>query len=185
VRRVLAATLLVAVGWAAPAAAQHSITWWTVDGGGSATTNGGGHLLAGTIGQHDAGTSTGGVYSVRGGFWRGGHTLVAVEEDEADAGTDGGVIPMTFGLHAAVPNPIVRSSTVGFDLPTPRFVRMRVYDATGRVARTLVEGPLAAGRHQHAWDGADDRGLPVPAGLYFLRLDTDEEHATRKVTVLR
>lgn len=181
---VAVASCWVAALIAAPAWAQYSITWWTVDGGGTSVTGGGGYLVAGTIGQPDAGTMSGGVYTLSGGFWRGGQPTVGVDDDVEDAGTNG-EIPIAFALHGAVPNPVVRGARVAFDLPASRDVRMRVYDTNGRVVRTLVEGSLKAGRHQHAWDGVDDRGLPLAAGIYFLRLDTDRERATRKVTVLR
>ncbi len=49
-------------------AAPFSIPWWTVDGGGG-TSLGGGFAVSGTIGQPDAGTLSGGSYTIRGGFW--------------------------------------------------------------------------------------------------------------------
>ena len=44
------------------------IPWWTVDGGGGASA-GGGYALSGTVGQPDAGTMSGGQYTLAGGFW--------------------------------------------------------------------------------------------------------------------
>jgi flagellar hook assembly protein FlgD len=44
-----------------------------------------------------------------------------------------------------------------------------VFDALGRRVRTLVDGPLAAGRHEIAWDGRDGRGVDAPAGVYLVR----------------
>ena len=55
---------------AAPALAQFSIPWFTVDGGGG-TSTGGTFTLSGTIGQHDAGTHTGGAFQCLGGYWGG------------------------------------------------------------------------------------------------------------------
>ena len=53
-------------------AASFALSWWTVDGGGHWTSEGGGYSFTGTIGQPDAGTLTGGVYTLGGGFWHGG-----------------------------------------------------------------------------------------------------------------
>jgi hypothetical protein len=50
--------------------ASFSIPWWTVDGGGG-TSTGGVFSLSGTIGQPDASSSSGGAYTVKGGFWGG------------------------------------------------------------------------------------------------------------------
>jgi hypothetical protein len=47
-----------------------TLDWWTVDGGGATFSNGGSYSLGGTIGQPDAGTSSGGgTYTLDGGFW--------------------------------------------------------------------------------------------------------------------
>lgn len=71
---VVVATLLLAFS-AAVAAAQtggmFDLSWNTVDGGGGTSSTGGNFSLGGTIGQPDAGVSSGGVYTVSGGFWPG------------------------------------------------------------------------------------------------------------------
>jgi hypothetical protein len=48
-----------------------SLKWWTVDGGGATFSTGGSYHLGGTIGQPDAGPSSGGTYTLVGGFWGG------------------------------------------------------------------------------------------------------------------
>jgi hypothetical protein len=54
---------------AAAASAQfYSIDWHTTDGGGG-TSTGGVYSVSGTIGQHDAGAMSGGIFSLTGGFW--------------------------------------------------------------------------------------------------------------------
>ena len=56
----------------APVSAQsgggYDLTWNTIDGGGMFST-GGAYSLGGTIGQADAGTMSGGGYTLSGGFW--------------------------------------------------------------------------------------------------------------------
>ncbi len=49
-------------------AQNYSIDWHTIDGGGG-VSSGGGYSVAGTIGQPDAGTMTGGNWTLAGGFW--------------------------------------------------------------------------------------------------------------------
>jgi len=51
-------------------AQNYSIDWYTIDGGGG-TSSGGSFSLSGTIGQPDAGTLSGGDYTLLGGFWAG------------------------------------------------------------------------------------------------------------------
>jgi len=49
-------------------AQDFSIDWFTIDGGGGAST-GGVYSVTGTVGQPDAGSMSGGNYSIDGGFW--------------------------------------------------------------------------------------------------------------------
>jgi hypothetical protein len=65
----LAALLLLAGGVLAWPDAPYDASWNTVDGGGVTLSIGTGYTLGGTIGQPDAGSSSGGPYSLAGGFW--------------------------------------------------------------------------------------------------------------------
>ena len=67
---VIAVTLLGVVS--ASALGGYTLDWWTVDGGGAMFSSNGSYSLGGTIGQPDAGISTGGTYTLSGGFWGGG-----------------------------------------------------------------------------------------------------------------
>lgn len=58
--------------------------------------------------------------------------------------------------------------------------RLRVYDLTGRLVRTLG---AAAGAS--AWDGRDDSGLRLGPGVYFVRADGPAGSGTRKITLIR
>jgi hypothetical protein len=75
-----ALTVAPAVSHAAPAASSGSydLSWWTVDGGGATFSTGGSYSLGGTIGQPDAGTSSGGTYTLVGGFWPGAEGVVPI-----------------------------------------------------------------------------------------------------------
>jgi hypothetical protein len=63
----LSAALLVS-GAHVASGQSYSIDWFTIDGGGG-TSTGGVYRLSGTIGQPDAGTMSGGPYTLVGGFW--------------------------------------------------------------------------------------------------------------------
>ena len=54
------------------AANGYTLSWWTVDGGGGTFSTGGAYALGGTSGQPDAGATSGGSYTLVGGFWGGG-----------------------------------------------------------------------------------------------------------------
>ena len=60
-----------------------------------------------------------------------------------------------------------------------------VYDVSGRRIRTLAQETLAAGTHARGWDGRDDQGNGVAAGIYLVKLETGEKVLTEKVVRIR
>jgi hypothetical protein len=87
-------------------------------------------------------------------------------------------------LVGADPNPFRPDTEVSFVVPGPGRARLRVFDVTGRLVRTLLDSPLDAGAHQVRWSGEDDRGARAASGVYFLRLDTPAGSSSRKVVML-
>jgi len=88
-------------------------------------------------------------------------------------------------LAPARPNPSGDATLLRFVLPRPGPVRVEVVDALGRRVRRLLSGVLGAGPGQVAWDGRDERGGRVAAGIYWARLEAGGEAATRKLIRLR
>ncbi len=94
--------------------------------------------------------------------------------------------PAVTALLAPRPNPFNPATLLRYDLASPQRVRLNLYDASGRLVRTLVDGPREAGRHETVWRGEDARGRRVAAGVYFARLETGRDGAsTRKLTLLK
>jgi flagellar hook assembly protein FlgD len=92
--------------------------------------------------------------------------------------------PLTFRLHQNAPNPFRPATTIRFDLPRRGPVSLRVYDVAGRLVRSLVDGsPLEAGRHEAVWDGRNESGRSVGAGLYFYRLQAGSLSETRRMVL--
>jgi hypothetical protein len=87
------------------------------------------------------------------------------------------------GLHTR-PNPLTTSTMIAVELETPGRATLRVYDATGRAIRTLVDRPAAAGRFEVVWDGRVESGARAPAGVYLLTLRVGDMEVHRKVAVL-
>lgn len=83
------------------------------------------------------------------------------------------------------PNPFGQATSIRFDLLAGASVRVDVIDTAGRRVATLVDGYQGAGLHSVIWDGKDSSDRPVAAGTYFVRISTDEEVLSRKMTVLR
>ncbi len=88
-------------------------------------------------------------------------------------------------LAGAVPNPTLGSAVVEFGLPRPARASLTVYDLAGRRVRSVLDDVTrSGGYHAVVWDGNDDAGRRVPAGVYVLRLQVDSVTRTRKLTLL-
>ena len=83
-------------------------------------------------------------------------------------------------LHQSYPNPARRAVTVPLEVPVEGPVRLLLYDALGRQVRTLVDGPLAPGRHEVQVDVSD-----LASGVYHYRLRAGDAHASGRMTVVR
>ncbi len=84
----------------------------------------------------------------------------------------------------ASPNPFSASTSIPFRLPRAESVRIRVFDVAGRAVATLHDGLLSEGSHHAVWDGRDDHGRRMPAGLYMARLETAETATVTRMVLL-
>jgi hypothetical protein len=82
------------------------------------------------------------------------------------------------------PNPFRSSLRINCSLLTPNS-SLRVFDAQGRLIRTLHPSPPAPSPLSISWDAIDSRGLPVPAGIYFITATSGSTTETRPVTLVR
>jgi hypothetical protein len=105
-------------------------------------------------------------------------TLTPVDVDER-RGEHG------FHLGEFWPHPITDVSTLSFSIPRTEQVRLTIYDLAGRRIRTLLDLPLVAGEHRTTWDGCDETGRHVAAGLYLVCIAGRDQIATRKALVVQ
>jgi hypothetical protein len=83
------------------------------------------------------------------------------------------------------PNPFAKSSVIRFALARGGEVKLRIYDLSGRLIRTLVNGPMEAGWHQRVWDGRSDGGERAVPGVYFSRLDAPQGMRSSKMVMIK
>ena len=96
-----------------------------------------------------------------------------------------GVIPNSFMLHNAYPNPFNPSTLIKYDLPEDTFVEINIYNMVGRHVRTILNNKISAGRKSIIWDGTNSFGQSVSAGTYFYSIKTDYYFETKKIILLK
>jgi hypothetical protein len=119
---------------------------------------------------------------------------MAASEDGADAPLSLGSIRTTLPPHATVqaprvlparPNPFAQGTDLSYFLPAAGRADLRLYDVRGRLVRVLRSGASAAGTQTVRWDGRDDRGQSVGAGIYFVRLEASGVVSSDRILRLR
>jgi len=88
---------------------------------------------------------------------------------------------------AAFPSPAISHVRVRLGVPSSEsgYYSVDVFDVRGRLVRGLAEGRLDAGYHVLSWDSADERGLHVSSGIYFIKVTGERGCLSSKVLILR
>lgn len=87
---------------------------------------------------------------------------------------------------SAYPNPFSKLTSVSFSMEQrAERIELEIFNAAGQLVKSFDPLPHAPGPMQVSWDGTDDHGNAVPAGVYIVSLQSDKIIATAKVTVLR
>ena len=128
--------------------------------------------------------NVGSGFSARQSFRYQGGDIVTVVENAALT-----KLPRDFALEQNYPNPISLSrevmTVIRIDLPRAGQVSLQVFNLLGQSVRNLLDAEMSPGYHRMIWDGKDDRGNRVPAGVYFYQLDAGKVNLTRKLVVIR
>ena len=75
---------------------------------------------------------------------------------------------------------------IAFEIPVQTAVSLRVYDMSGHLVKVLLDGQVfAKGLHEEAWNGRDESGRVVAAGVYFYRLEAGEYSQTKPMALVK
>jgi hypothetical protein len=103
-----------------------------------------------------------------------GHAIKLIAEAPQTGVSEPDVSTLTTNLRplAVAPNPFTGCTRILWQLAADARVDLKIYDAAGRVRRTLASGAYRAGSYALDWNGADDAGRSLAYGIYFVRLAT-------------
>jgi hypothetical protein len=90
-----------------------------------------------------------------------------------------------FVLYKPAPNPFVRAIEIKFSIPKQSDIKFKIYDAAGRLVKTLIDGEINKGYHTVVWDGKDEDFRVVSSGIYFVKIDYQNEVYTEKVLFIK
>ncbi len=128
----------------------------------------------GTFDLFDFGETTDEVILAVVKFTPGGVTSYQYGTEEIPAAVGDPLVSRPFALLPGMPNPLVSQGTVQLQVNREQNVTVRVIDPAGRQVRELSHGIQAEGTHALVWDGTDDSGRRLPAGVYFVRAEGED-----------
>jgi hypothetical protein len=102
----------------------------------------------------------------------------SVEEDQP-------LVPSGYVLEQNYPNPFNPTTQILFSLPSNERVTLTIYNLLGQKIAALVDGVMSAGSHVVTWNGRDSRGLQLPSGVYFYRLESPGFVAAKRMLMLK
>lgn len=112
-----------------------------------------------------------GDFGTPGGAW----------DDTLSTINDNGIgLPNEFVLYPAYPNPFNPTTTIQFSVETQHAVSLHIFDITGRLVKTVVNGKLVSGEHIVKWNASNQ-----PSGMYFVKLSMGSQQQTQKVILLK
>ncbi len=88
--------------------------------------------------------------------------------------------PEKFSLSQNYPNPFNPTTTISYSLDKKTNVKLQIFDITGGLVETLVNGSNHAGNHTVTWDASN-----IASGIYFYQITADGQSITRKMTLLK
>jgi hypothetical protein len=98
---------------------------------------------------------------------------------------DGEFLPTVFALHQNYPNPFNPTTQIKYDLPEDANVKITIYDIMGRSIRPLVNSNQTAGYRSIRWDGKNNMGEGVSAGMYIYTIQAGKFRQTKKMVLLK
>lgn len=100
-------------------------------------------------------------------------------------GNESNTTPLVTALLGNHPNPFNPDTRISFSLSSNNRVELHIYNIKGQLVKTLLDSWLNADYHDVPWNGTDNNGNPVPSGIYFYRLQTEDYNATRKMILMK
>lgn len=91
----------------------------------------------------------------------------------------------SYSLDQNYPNPFNPSTRIGFSVPSRSMVSIGIYDAAGKLVRTLVNTYLQSGKYEIEWNGSDDYGRNLSSGIYYYKMNSEDFSHTKKMVLLK
>ncbi len=88
-------------------------------------------------------------------------------------------------LNPNYPNPFNPTTTISYSLSKSQKVKINVYNVKGQLVKALVNGQQNMGRNTVVWNGKTDKNKPAGSGIYFIKMEAENQRFIRKALLLK
>ncbi|MBK8552335.1 MAG: T9SS type A sorting domain-containing protein [Ignavibacteria bacterium] len=103
-----------------------------------------------------------------------------INDDVSGIRNISGESPETFVLYQNYPNPFNPSTKIKFDITKNSFVKLSVYDMTGKEIEVLVNERLNTGVYEFTWNAKN-----ISSGIYFYRIESENQTLNKSMLFLK
>lgn len=93
--------------------------------------------------------------------------------------------PLVVSLGNPMPNPFNPRITISFHVGQANHVDLNIYDLGGRLIKQLAAQEFEAGRYTEPWDGRNEKGSLMPAGVYLVRIQSGSTTDSKKIILVK
>jgi hypothetical protein len=94
-------------------------------------------------------------------------------------------IPKSISLNQNYPNPFNPTTTISFDLNQRTNISLDIFNLNGQFIINLISGNYGPKHYSVIWNGKNNRGRVVPAGMYLYTLSNGSERVSQKMLFLK
>ena len=98
-------------------------------------------------------------------------------------GVAGSPMPLFRWQLTCAPNPVSARAAIRWQVPRQSSVSLKVYNTAGQMVRVLRQGTVKPGSYTTTWNGCDQQGRRLAAGVYVCTLDGPGTRITKKVVL--
>ena len=111
-------------------------------------------------------------------YWEGGGTVEVIHENKD-------IIAEDFILYDNYPNPFNPSTNISYSILNREYVNIGIFDVNGSKVIDLFNGYESAGTYSIDWNGKNEKGIQVSAGVYLYSIEAGEFRQTKKMILLK
>ena len=95
------------------------------------------------------------------------------------------LISQKFILYDNYPNPFNPSTNISYSISNREYISINIFDVNGGKVIKLFNDYKSAGTYSIDWNGENERGVQVSAGVYLYSIDAGEFRQTKKMILLK